>query len=57
MQNIPTKIGMIAGVVVAGAGAFSQIPGLPPRLQGFAAIVAALAAALSGLYHPAPSQS
>lgn len=53
MNNWMAKAGMIAGTVVAVAGAFQSAP-IPAKYQGYAALVGSFAAMLAGLYHPQP---
>lgn len=56
MNNALSKIGMVAGSVVAVAGALQSMPGLPPKYQGIATMVGTFAGMLASLFHTSPAQ-
>lgn len=54
MNNLFAKLTMVAGTVVAVAGALQHAP-IPAKYQGIAAMIGSMAATLAGLYHPVPA--
>lgn len=54
MKHWIQKVGVVAGVIVGVAGQVQEIPGLPPKVQSYAALAGSIAAIVSALYHPKP---
>lgn len=54
MNNWLKKLAMVAGGVASIAGAAKDVPFVPAEYQPLVAAVGTLAAAVAGLYHPAP---
>lgn len=54
MKHWIQKVGVVAGAIVGVAGQVQAIPGLPPKVQGYAALAGSIGAVISALYHPKP---